>query len=327
MKKASAGYYLKRALLVLLLGVFLGVFIFAAYQLYYTFHGYHEAEKEYGELNQQYTSTQPAATPTPEVEEVPEVYAAPISVDFDQLKQENSDVVGWIYGPDSPISYPVVKGADNDYYLYHSFGHALNQSGTIFMDTVCDAGLTQDNTILYGHHMNNGGMFATLESYRQEDYFKAHPVLYYFTPDETYVLEVFSAFVTGGDSDVYAFNFATREEYATFLETMTSRSGFTTDVEVDPDDHIMTLSTCAYDYEDARYVVLCKIETVREANESAAAKAKEAAVAGTAEAGTAEAGTAEAGTAEAAPVAGAGTAEPAGSPEGGNAMAAEITTA
>ena len=111
-------------------------------------------------------------------------------------------------------------------------------------------------------------------------------------------------------------------EYAKFLESMTSRSGFTTDVEVDPDDHIMTLSTCAYDYEDARYVVLCKIETVREANESAAAKAKEAA-----ETGTAEAGTAEAGTAEAAPAAGAGTAEPAGSPEGGNAMAAEITTA
>ena len=273
MKKSSGAYYLKRGLLVLLLGVFLGVFIFAAYQLYYTFHGYHEAMKEYNELNEQFVSTQPAATPTPEVEEeIPEVYAGPISVDFEQLKQENEDVVGWIYGPDSPISYPVVKGADNDYYLYHSFGHALNQSGTIFMDTVCDANLSQSNTILYGHHMNNGGMFASLESYRQNEYYQEHPVLYYYTPDEVYVLEVFSAFVTGGDSDVYAFNFGTREEYASFLESMQSRSDVAADVEVDADDHIMTLSTCAYDYEDARYVVLCKIETVQEANLAAAGK-------------------------------------------------------
>lgn len=272
MKKASAGYYLKRGLLVVLLGVFLGVFIFAAYQLYYTFHGYHEATKEYNELNEQFVSTQPTATPAPEEEEIPEIYAGPISVDFEQLKQENEDVVGWIYGPDSPISYPVVKGADNDYYLYHSFGHALNQSGTIFMDTVCDANLSQSNTILYGHHMNNGGMFATLESYRQNEYYQEHPVFYYYTPDEVYVLEVFSAFVTGGDSDVYAFNFGTTEEYATFLESMRSRSDIEADVEVDADDHIMTLSTCAYDYDDARYVVLCKIETVQEANLAAAGK-------------------------------------------------------
>ena len=70
---------------------------------------------------------------------------------------------------------------------------------------------------------------------------------------------------TGGDSDVYAFNFATDDEYAKFLESMTARSNFNTGVEVSPDDHIMTLSTCAYDYDDARYVVLCKIVPISEA--------------------------------------------------------------
>ena len=72
-------------------------------------------------------------------------------------------------------------------------------------------------------------------------------------------------FLTGGDSDVYAFNFATDDEYAKFLESMTARSNFNTGVEVSPDDHIMTLSTCAYDYDDARYVVLCKIVPIGEA--------------------------------------------------------------
>lgn len=267
MKKVSAGYYIKRCLLVVLLGVLLGVFFFAAYQLYQTFHGYREADREYSNLNEQYVSTQPAAaTAAPEEENEPALLVSgPIDVDFASLKAENEEIVGWIYGPDSPISFPVVKGTDNEYYLYHSFRRELNQSGTIFMDTVCDVDLNQDNTILYGHHMNNGGMFASLEKYREEGYLQAHPVLYYYTPEETYVLEVFSMFVTGGDSDVYAFNFASDEEYLSFVNTMRSRTDYNVDIDVDADDRIMTLSTCAYDYDDARYVVLCKIEPMQEA--------------------------------------------------------------
>ncbi len=265
----SAKQILWKGLLVVLLGVFLGVFIFAAYQLYYTFNGYRQATKKYNSLNEQYVSTQPEATPTPDVtekpEETPEVFTAPITIDFDGLKERNEDIAGWIYCPDTPISYPVVMGLDNSYYLDRNFDKEHNQSGTIFMDMVCEKDLSQDNTILYGHHMNNRGMFASLEDYRQEGYYDAHPIFYYLTPDETYVLPVFSMFLTGGDSDVYAFNFATDDEYAKFLESMTARSNFNTGVEVTPDDHIMTLSTCAYDYDDARYVVLCKIVPISEA--------------------------------------------------------------
>ncbi|MBQ3756588.1 MAG: class B sortase [Oscillospiraceae bacterium] len=265
----SAKQILWKGLLVVLLGVFLGVFIFAAYQLYYTFNGYRQATKKYNSLNEQYVSTQPEATPTPDVtekpEETPEVFTAPITIDFDGLKERNKDIAGWIYCPDTPISYPVVRGADNDYYLYHSFDGDLNQSGTIFMDMVCEVDLSQDNTILYGHHMNNRGMFASLEDYRQEGYLEEHPIFYYLTPDETYVLPIFSMFLTGGDSDVYAFNFATDDEYTKFLESMTARSNYDTGIDVTSDDHIMTLSTCAYDYDDARYVVLCKIVPISEA--------------------------------------------------------------
>ena len=238
----SAKQILWKGLLVVLLGVFLGVFIFAAYQLYYTFNGYRQATKKYNSLNEQYVSTQPEATPTPDVtekpEETPEVFTAPITIDFDGLKERNKDIAGWIYCPDTPISYPVVRGADNDYYLYHSFDGDLNQSGTIFMDMVCEVDLSQDNTILYGHHMNNRGMFASLEDYRQEGYLEEHPIFYYLTPDETYVLPIFSMFLTGGVSDVYAFNFATDDEYTKFLESMTARSNYDTGIDVTSDDHI-----------------------------------------------------------------------------------------
>ena len=265
----SFGSVLRTAILVLLCGIFLGVFIFAAYQLYTTFYGYRAAAKEYENLNQQYVSTQTAAeaTPTPEVseapaeepEETPPVVTGQISVDFPALQAQNSQVVGWIYSQNTVISYPVLKGYDNDYYLHHTLNGTENASGSIFMDCVCETDLSGDNTILYGHHMNNGSMFASLANYKNEGYLSEHPVLYYYTPDRNYMLQIFSCFVTGGDSDVYAFNFSAREEYAQFLETMKARSDYNAGVDVTSGDHIMTLSTCSYEYDDARYVVLCKI--------------------------------------------------------------------
>ena len=90
-------------------------------------------------------------------------------------------------------------------------------------------------------------------------YLEQHPVLYYYTPTQSYRLDVFAMFVTGGGSDVYAFNFSTRNQFQEFINRMRSRSNFDTDVEVTSSDHIMTLSTCSYEYDDARYVVLCKI--------------------------------------------------------------------
>ncbi len=251
-----------RGLLVILCGVFLGVFIFAGYQLYQTFYGYHAAEKEYDDLNQQYVSTQatPEPTPTEEVpEETPPIVAGPITVDFNALLAQNPQVVGWIYSPDTVISYPVLKGGDNEYYLHHTINGTENASGSIFMDAICEANLSGDNTILYGHHMNNGSMFASLGDYKYEGYLEAHPTLYYYTPTGNYMLQVFACFVTGGDSDVYAFNFSTREQFQQFIDSMRSRSNFDADVEVTSSDHIMTLSTCSYEFEDARYVVLCKI--------------------------------------------------------------------
>ena len=207
-----------RGLLVILCGVFLGVFIFAAYQLYHTFHGYRQAEKEY------------------------------------------DNVEGKKVGTLGDINYPVVKGVDNDFYLSHTFDGTANANGSIFMDANCETDLSaQHNTILYGHHMNDGSMFASITDYRQTGYLEAHPVLYYYTPNQNYLLEVFCCFVTGPDSDVYSFNFSSNEEFERYLESWRSRSNFDTDVQVSGDDHIMTLSTCTYEYEDARYVVMCKI--------------------------------------------------------------------
>ena len=175
------------------------------------------------------------------------------------LHEENPDCIYWIRIPDTQIDYPVMyHPQEKDYYLKKDFYGEYAYAGSIYLSDYCDPE-ESDNLILYGHHMNNGSMFASLANYKQEGYLEQHPVLYYYTPDQVYMLQVFACFVTGGDSDVYAFNFATRDQFQEFINRMYSRSNFDSGVQVTSSDHIMTLSTCSYEYDDARYVVLCKI--------------------------------------------------------------------
>lgn len=120
--------------------------------------------------------TEAAVTPTPqpqaEAPEEPAGEAAPIQVDFDALSAVNPDVTGWIYLPDSVISYPVVQGEDNSYYLKHLFDGTPNSSGCLFLDSRCE-GLTGRNSVIYGHYMKNGTLFGSLKEYRDQAYSSA----------------------------------------------------------------------------------------------------------------------------------------------------------
>ncbi len=110
-----------------------------------------------------------------ETNQVREIVNAPTSekgldsfkVDFDKLKKINSDIVGWIVVEDTEISYPVVKGSDNEYYLNHTYKKSSNYAGAIFMDYAQDATLSTpyENVFIYGHNVYHGTMFAELENY------------------------------------------------------------------------------------------------------------------------------------------------------------------
>lgn len=179
----------------------------------------------------------------------------PVTADFAALQKINPDIVAWIYSPGTKINYPIVQGKDNDYYLHRLVNGQKNAGGTLFMDCNNGATFTDDNTIIYGHHMKNGSMFAGLEKYKEQSYYDAHPVLYLLTPEKSYRLIVFAGFVTASDSPVYTLQFqdADRESW---VEKALKQSDFQTDVQVAADEPVVTLSTCDYTYEDARYVVL-----------------------------------------------------------------------
>ncbi|MCR5624884.1 MAG: class B sortase [Lachnospiraceae bacterium] len=181
---------------------------------------------------------------------------APINVDFNGLKSVNEDICGWIYCPDTIINYPVVKGDDNSYYLHRMLDNSVSYPGSIFMDCKGKTDFSDKNTVIYGHNMKNSTMFGTLIGYKNQDYYKEHPVIYYLTPDKNYRFDIFAAFVTRVGSISYQCN---EENFSNLLTQAYETSDIHTIIDKNDIQNIVTLSTCAYDFTDARYVVQANV--------------------------------------------------------------------
>ena len=195
---------------------------------------------------------------SPEAESEPGEMA-PIEVDFDALLKVNPDVIGWIYCPDTVINYPVLHGETNDTYLHHSYDGTYNSSGSIFTDARNSPGFVDPLTIVYGHHMASGAMFATLDQWQAVDYFYEHPVMWLLTPTQDYKVELCSAYNTSLYSDTYSFFTVHDSFFADYLNQMFSLSVIKTDLVPDPDSRYIVMSTCAYVFENARSVLFGKL--------------------------------------------------------------------
>lgn len=184
-------------------------------------------------------------------------------VDWKALKKVNPDVQGWLYQKGTVINYPVVQGTDNDTYLHTRFDKQWSGGGTLFVDCRMEKDFRGFNSIIYGHHMKDGSMFRSIRGYTKEDgYYDKHKTLELATPHGNYHLVVFSAFITKAtDEDTYKMTYDEAEKQA-YIDRAWERSELplTKDsVDVTKNDRLVTLSTCAYDYEEARYIVMCKM--------------------------------------------------------------------
>lgn len=184
-------------------------------------------------------------------------------VDWTALKKVNPDVQGWLYQKGTVINYPVVQGTDNDTYLHTRFDKQWSGGGTLFVDCRMEKDFKGFNSIIYGHHMKDGSMFRSIRGYTKEDgYYDKHKTLELATPHGNYHLVVFSAFITKAtDEDTYKMTYDEAEKQA-YIDRAWERSELpiTKDsVDVTKNDRLVTLSTCAYDYEEARYIVMCKM--------------------------------------------------------------------
>ena len=254
-----------KIILIIVLAVCVGLFVYSGLNLIKINKEYKEARDYYDELSETYVSVaqESEADTTSDAVEVDDSAAekevCPITVDFNNLLATNKDVCAWIYSPDTVINYVVVQGEDNNNYLHHKLDGTYNASGTLFIDCECSPNFSGANTIIYGHNMKDGSMFASLHNYVDQSYYDAHPVMYISTPSGDYKLEIFSCFTSDFDADTYTLSFASEAEYSSFLNKMVSQSNVKTNVSVDSSERIVTLSTCTYEYDNARYVVMGKL--------------------------------------------------------------------
>lgn len=163
-------------------------------------------------------------------------------VDLEALRAVNEDVVGWIMIPGTGLSYPVVQGEDNEYYLDHTWKGNYSASGSIFMECGNDPSLEGFHTILYGHRMRNGSMFGILRHYSSAAYWRQHPSVYLVSGGNVYRYDIFAAQEVGTGEIVYWLDLAGREE--DFIRFCQKHSVIDTGIEPEPGDRFLTLSTC-----------------------------------------------------------------------------------
>lgn len=251
---------MKKAHLIQILRIILLViFLVAAINIGKTYYDYGKAEQVYGDLQGSYVAIVDDAMPSMDVTEEPK--GLDITIDFEALLARNEDVVGWIYCPDTVLNYPVAKGADNNEYLHANLDGEYLKSGTLFVDYRNGALGEDANYVIYGHSMKNGTMFRMLMKYKEQAYYDAHPVLYYLTPEANYELELFAGRTVLSDDRIYSFDL-TKEEGIALAKEYQNRSHFKNDVVISEDDVIVTLSTCSYENDDARYIVLGRLKEI-----------------------------------------------------------------
>lgn len=233
-------WYLKIILVLLV-----GVFFFSCYRIVLIYSEYKEGNEEYQNLDQ-YTEkepTKPEETSYTKRDEI-ETDEQTLTIDFEELKQKNPDIIGWIYIPLLEISYPVVKCDNNEYYLNRTFEKNSNSCGCIFADCQNNSDFSDYNTFVYGHNMKNGSMFGSLKRYlREEDLYHEDPYFYIYTEDFVYQYMIYSCYVTEPDSQSYRFT-NTNEEYQKYLTEVIEKSSVKCNTIENKNENTVTLSTC-----------------------------------------------------------------------------------
>lgn len=196
-----------------------------------------------------------------EVDEVP-VYINTTKLEdlnLEALREINADVVGWIRIPGTVVDYPVLKGADNDYYLDHTWNNKKSAAGAIFIEHYSSADFSDFNTIIYGHHMNNNAMFGSLLKYKQQSYFDNNPYVYILDDNGIKCYEIFSAYEADVKGKTYQVSFSSDESKQEFLDECMANSVIETGITPDVSDRIITLSTCTNFTYNTRWVVQARI--------------------------------------------------------------------
>lgn len=193
-------------------------------------------------------------------DEVPEVLD-----DYKTLLNMNKDLIGWLKIDDINIDYPVMQTNDNTYYLNHNFDKKSDKNGCLFLDYQCDVINRNTNLIIYGHNMLSGNMFGNLDKYSSEEYYKEHPKFEFDTIYEKGAYEivyVFRSKIYNEDDVVFKyyqfFDVQSELEFNSNMAEMAKISLYDTGITPEYGDELLTLSTCDYQEDNGRFVVVAR---------------------------------------------------------------------
>lgn len=270
---------LRRGLMVLLALIFVGSLGMVIYRTM----EYKEGEEIYAEAAELVQLPDLSDLPDPVLEETEEteetdapVYVDPYAdalrnMDFAALREVNSDVLGWILIPNTVISYPLVQGDDNQYYLKHTWKKWTSAVGAIFLEYQNSPDFSDFNTIIYGHRMNNGSMFASLKNYKKQSYWAAHPYVYITDDNGSHKYEIFAAYEVSTAGTTYQIGFSGDASKQAFLDYCLGQSVIDTGITPTVHDKILTLSTCTGNGHATRWVVQARLKGVAPSDSAAEA--------------------------------------------------------
>lgn len=190
----------------------------------------------------------------------------PVVLDkYEDLFNQNKSLIGWVKIADTVIDYPVMQTVNNEYYLDHNFHQEYDKNGSIFLDASCSVYPRSMNLIIYGHHMKSGKMFGSLQKYQNESYYKEHKYIEFDSIYEEGTYEVMFVFrdKVYSQEDVnfkyYEFIDAnSEEEFNSYMDEMAAISYYDTGVVAQYGDQLLTLSTCDYQQDNGRFVVVAR---------------------------------------------------------------------
>jgi len=185
--------------------------------------------------------------------------------EYRKLYEINSDIVGWLNIGDGLLSTPVMQ-RDNEYYLTHDFYGEEDKHGQVFLDKSNSPQLTDDNTVLYGHNITSDrSMFNILTHYKDTEFAAEHPVIQLNTLYNRRQYAVAAVYIVSTRPEhgelfdyISYLKFSTRDAKQAYIAQIQKRSLIDTGVKMTADDRLLTLSTCTYEFADARLVVVAR---------------------------------------------------------------------
>lgn len=240
----------KKIISILILLMAMSTMVYAGSQLIAAEQVYHEGNAAYESLSgrvKTHAPTDPAAAG----DEV----ATAMGISYDILQTISEDAVAWLYSPDTVIDYPIMKAEDYDFYLHHLPDGTENAHGSLFIDFNCAPDFSDPLTIIYGHHMKSGSMFGSLKGYKEQGYYDQHPNMYLYTPTGDYRIDLlYGCVIDAGQWRERAFMY--KENIEALIAYAAYNTSFQSGAVYNEGDRIVAMSTCSYEFEDARYVVI-----------------------------------------------------------------------